>query len=142
MKVLVIWKANWILFDFVFWYNIDFVICGSLKSMCMVVGFYFFLKRKRYFKEPHKVWETLKKNSCTFIYFKIFQGSPILLKDKIFVSRVMWTVEISISRVTESSLREGMIVLQWLLSTGWVFCTGSTNGGQWAKEGQRAKRTG
>ena len=31
---------------FVFWYNIDFVICGSLKCMCMVVS-YLFIKKKK-----------------------------------------------------------------------------------------------
>ena len=65
-----------------FWYNIDFVICGSLKSMCIVVGFYFFLKRKPYFKEPHKVWETLKKTFVLLFILKFFRGRQSSLKIK------------------------------------------------------------
>ena len=56
---------------FVLWYNIDFVICGSLKCMCTVVSylFLFFLKREKPYFEG---WETKKKIYCTFIYFWIF----------------------------------------------------------------------
>ena len=139
MKDLVIWKANWILFDFVFWYNIDFVICSSLKSMCIVVGFYFFLKRKPYFEG----WETLKKKVLVLLFIlKFFRGRQSSIKIKYLFQGSCRLSKFLFQGSQDGSLREGMIVLQWLLSTGWVFCTGSTNEGQWAKEGQRAKRTG
>ena len=82
MKDLVIWKANWILFDFVFWYNIDFVICGSLKSMCIVMGvfYFYFLKREKPYFEG---WETLKKIVFVLLFIlKFFRGRQSSIKIK------------------------------------------------------------
>ena len=30
-----------------FWYNLDFIICGSLKYMCIIVIILFYLKKKK-----------------------------------------------------------------------------------------------
>ena len=52
---------------FVFWYDIDFVICGSL-NLCAWLWVYLLLFFKK--EKPHfEGWETLKKGYCTFIYF-------------------------------------------------------------------------
>ena len=65
---------------FVFWYNIDFLICGSLKFMCMVVGFHLiFFKKKNLIL---RVGRPSKKGYCTFIPFKFFKGCQFLIKIK------------------------------------------------------------
>ena len=142
MKDLVIWKANWILFDFVFWYNIDFVICSSLKSMCIVVGFYLILI---FFKEKTLFWglvDPKKKVLVLLFILKFFRGCQSSIKIKYLFQGSCRLSKFLFQGSQDGSLREGMIMLQWLLSTGWVFCTGSNNEGQRAKDGQRAKRTG
>ena len=73
---------------FVLWYNIDFVICGSLKCMCTAVSYLFI-----YFKKEKNLTlrvGRLSKKGCTFIYFWIFWGSSILCKDKTFGSKVSY----------------------------------------------------
>ena len=60
---------------FVFWYNIDFVICGSLKCMRMIVVF-FFNREKPYFEgvgDPQKI-KHLFQGLCRLSKF-LFQGS-------------------------------------------------------------------
>ena len=55
---------------FVFWYNIDFLICGSLKFICMAVGFYlvFCLKDKNLIL---RVGRPLKKRLLFFCPYHI-----------------------------------------------------------------------
>ena len=48
-------------------YNIDFVICSSLKYMCMIVDFFFF-----FFKERKILFWGLKDPSVTLSFFHLF----------------------------------------------------------------------
>ena len=73
------------------WYNIDFVICGSLKCMCTAMSYYyfFFKKEKNLILRVGRLLKKKKKVIVLLFIFEIFLGSLIFRKDKTFVLKVM-----------------------------------------------------
>ena len=70
---------------FVLWYNIDFVICGSLKCMCTVVSYLFiFLEKEK--NLILKVGRLLKKKVTVLLFiFEFFEVRWFSVKIKTFL---------------------------------------------------------
>ena len=86
-----------------------------MHSCGVLFYFNFFLKRKPYFEG----WETLKKKVLVLLFIlKIFRGRQSSIKIKYLFQGSCRLSKFLFQGSQDGSWREGMIVLQWLLSTG------------------------